>query len=395
MDENNKRDANYVEEFREYLQIDTRQPDPDYSFAINYLKNKCVPLGFNWDVKEYVKGKPILILTLKGTEMSKPSIVLNSHVDVVPTVDEQWKYHPMSAQIEDGKIYARGSQDMKCVGMAYIHAIQNLISKKVTFKRTIHLLFVPDEEIGGNDGMGKLVADSDYWKSLNVGVVLDEGVPSPTSQYFVFNRERSVLWLQVTVSGPAGHGSLLTSGTAAERLTELLFKINQFRQSQQKKLIEEKGRLGNITSINVTNIKSNSTQINVVPSKFFVEIDVRIGPDFKSESEFLKHFEENFMNDHASYKICMRNDALNNMSQDPQYLNIIKESLKEEGFELGIFPGSTDSKYIRDKGIDAYGVSLFRNTPILAHDHSEFLGVEEYLRGVEMYEKLILNLSKE
>ena len=384
-----------IEEFRKYLQIDTRQPNPDYSSAIKFLRTKCESLGLSCLVKEYVTGKPILIATMKGSIEQGPSILLNSHIDVVPTVCQQWDEPPMSAVIKDGKIYARGAQDMKCVGMAYIHALQKLILKKVNLKKTIHLSFVPDEEVGGADGMKCLVDDSGFWDPLNVGVVLDEGVPSPTDKYLVFNRERSVLWLHVNISGSAGHGSLLLEGTAVEGLTTFLYKINQFRKSQQMELVKENGRLGNVTSINVTNIQSNSTQVNVLPSEFFVDIDVRIGPDFKSEDEFIKSFENNFLSDNISYKIIQRTDALGKVSNDPHHLNVIERTLQEEGFEIAIFPGSTDSKYIRAKGINAYGVSLFRNTPILAHDHNEFLGVEEYLRGVEMYEKLILNLSND
>ena len=383
----------FIEEFRKYLQIDTRQPNPDYSSAIKFLKAKCESLGLTCLVKEYVAGKPTLIATLKGGDKQGKSILLNSHVDVVPTVCQQWDVPPMSATIKDGKIYARGAQDMKCVGMAYIHALQNLIHEKVDLKKIIHLSFVPDEEVGGMDGMKRLVDDSELWSRLNVGVVLDEGVPSPTDKYLVFNRERSVLWLQATISGSAGHGSLLIGGTAVESLTTFLHKINQFRESQRGELIKERGRLGNVTSINVTNVKSNSTQVNVLPSKFFVDIDVRIGPNFESEEAFIKFFKDSCLSENISYEIIQRTDVLNDVSQDPQYIEIIEDTLREEGFEFAIFPGSTDSKYIRAKGVNAYGISLFRNTPILAHDHNEFLGIEEYLRGVKMYEKLIRNLS--
>jgi acetylornithine deacetylase/succinyl-diaminopimelate desuccinylase-like protein len=99
------------------------------------------------------------------------------------------------------------------------------------------------------------------------------------------------------------------------------------------------------------------------------------------------------LSEKVSYKIIQRTDSLSNISQDSQYIEIIEDTLREEGFEFAIFPGSTDSKYIRAKGVNAYGISLFKNTPILAHDHNEFLGIGEYLRGVKMYEKLIHNLS--
>jgi aminoacylase len=60
------------------------------------------------------------------------------------------------------------------VGIQYLEAIRRLKTKKYEPKRTIHCLFVPDEEIGGARGMKKLIT-LDEFKALNVGFVLDEG----------------------------------------------------------------------------------------------------------------------------------------------------------------------------------------------------------------------------
>lgn len=79
---------------------------------------------------------------------------------------------------------------MKSVGMAYLEAIGRLISIGHSFRRTVHLSFMPDEEIGGNDGM-KAFVDTDEFKALNVGFALDEGVPSPSKSYILFNDERA------------------------------------------------------------------------------------------------------------------------------------------------------------------------------------------------------------
>lgn len=73
-----------------------------------------------------------------------PSIVLNSHMDVVPVYEEHWTHPPFSADIDsEGRIFARGSQDMKSVGMQYLSAINRLKSKAIQLKRTIHVIFVP------------------------------------------------------------------------------------------------------------------------------------------------------------------------------------------------------------------------------------------------------------
>lgn len=60
------------------------------------------------------------------------------------------------------------------VGIQYLEAIRRLKASKYEPKRTIHCLFVPDEEIGGERGMKKLLT-LDEFKALDVGFVLDEG----------------------------------------------------------------------------------------------------------------------------------------------------------------------------------------------------------------------------
>lgn len=85
-------------------------------------------------------------------------------MDVVPVFEEHWTHPPFAADIdEDGKIFARGSQDMKCVGVLYLAAIRALKRDGVQqLKRTVHVVFVPDEEVGGYLGMEKFVNTDEF-----------------------------------------------------------------------------------------------------------------------------------------------------------------------------------------------------------------------------------------
>lgn len=88
--------------------------------------------------------RPIVVLTWKGTQPELPSILLNSHMDVVPVFEKHWTHPPFAADIDaDGKIFARGAQDMKCVGVQYLAAIRSLRRDGVEPKRTILVVFVP------------------------------------------------------------------------------------------------------------------------------------------------------------------------------------------------------------------------------------------------------------
>lgn len=130
-------------------------------------------------------------ITWIGSQPNLPSIMLNSHMDVVPVSKEFWTQPPFAANIdENGRIFARGAQDMKSIGTQYLAAIRALKRDGIEhFKRTIHVIFVPDEEINGTYGMDGFVSTKEF-KDLNVGFALDEGDPSPTDDLVVYYGER-------------------------------------------------------------------------------------------------------------------------------------------------------------------------------------------------------------
>lgn len=144
---------------------------------------------------QVVRNKPILILTQSGRDAKLPSVLLNSHMDVVPVTHAKWTHPPFEAAIADDTIYARGAQDMKSIGISYLEALRRLKREGHTFSRTVHVSFVPDEEIGGIEGMGAFVA-TEQFRSLNVGFALDEGIPSPMPSYLIFHGERAVCCMQ-------------------------------------------------------------------------------------------------------------------------------------------------------------------------------------------------------
>lgn len=97
---------------------------------------------------------------------------------------------------KDGKIFARGSQDMKCCGTQYLGAIRTLKTSGFIPKRTIHVSFVPEEEIGGVEGMQEFVLTNDF-KALNVGFALDETIASTDEYFHLFYAERSI-WRKIS-----------------------------------------------------------------------------------------------------------------------------------------------------------------------------------------------------
>lgn len=133
---------------------------------------------------------PVVTITWIGLKPKLPSIMLNSHMDVVPVDENRWTHQPFAADIDNnGQIFARGAQDMKSTGMQYLAAIRAIKREGQQLQRTIHVTFVPDEEIGSEHGMRAFV-HSTAFKALNIGFALDEAGACPINKMLVFYAER-------------------------------------------------------------------------------------------------------------------------------------------------------------------------------------------------------------
>ncbi|XP_028142363.1 aminoacylase-1 isoform X1 [Diabrotica virgifera virgifera] len=391
-------DQQAVNNFREYLQIPSVHPDVDYEPCVTFLEKQAKSLGLPAKVISVVAGKPIVIITWLGKEPSLPAILLNSHMDVVPVFEEKWTYKPFSAHVDEkGNIYARGSQDMKCVGIQYLEAIRRLKLQGVTLRRTIHVSFVPDEETGGVDGMKAFVKTNDF-KNLNIGFALDEGMASPTNEYPVFYAERIIWQMHIHCPGHPGHGSLLLENTAGEKVAHFLNKLYEFRKTQQQKLKENPNfTIGDVTTVNLTQVQGG-VQPNVIPPEYILTVDARI-----SITTCLKKFEEmvNKWCSEAGQGVYVEFEQKQHLvtptkvDNSNSYWIAFKSAADELGITLRpqVFYGATDCRYIRTVGLPAIGFSPINNTPILAHDNDEFLNTATFLKGIDYYQKILEKIA--
>ena len=127
-------------------------------------------------------------------------------------------------------------------------------SSGIRLKRTIHISFVPEEEVGGIEGM-KAFTETEDFKSLNVGFVLDEGSASPTEEFSVSYGERSLFRIWIHCCGTSGHGSLLFDNTPGEKFLIVLDRFLKFRATEKDKLKNPAVKIGDVTSVNLTMIK--------------------------------------------------------------------------------------------------------------------------------------------
>lgn len=391
-----------VTRFRQYLRIETVQPNPDYQSAKEFLELYAAELNFPIRHLETVSNKWVSVMTCEGTDKTKKSILLNSHIDVVPVYPEYWKHPPFSAHKEEnGDIYARGSQDMKLVGIQYVEALRELLSTGWRNERTFHVMWVPDEEIGGGDGM-KIMLDKyrDWFDDLNVGFELDEGLANPGDEYRCFYGERSPWWVIATAKGQPGHGSQFIKDTAAEQMSNFISKVMEFRKQQENMLndIENKEctSLGDVTTVNWT-MCNGGVQPNVVPAEMECTFDFRITPkqDMTDFGKMLQKWAD-------ESGICLELSFSNkNLFQgctsleDPHWLNI-KNSLVELGlkYRVEIFPAATDARFLRESGIPSIGFSPMIGEEVLLHDHNERLNEKTFLDGVVIYKTILKNIAK-
>lgn len=197
-----------IKRFQHFLRFETVSATSPttgaYKECAKFLLDELRALGFLTDVQylpEAPDHSPVVVAHWEGLDPSLPVLLLNGHYDVVPAEVEAWTVPPFGAIRRDGRIYGRGSQDMKCVCMQYIEALRKLHQIRPQWRpeRSLYLTFVPDEEIGGS-GMAAFL-DSDLYRNRMPGIALalDEGLASTTNVFDVFYGERLPWWIEVKV----------------------------------------------------------------------------------------------------------------------------------------------------------------------------------------------------
>jgi len=374
-------------------------PDPDYKQTVEFLIKQADEIGLPYRIVECAQDKPTLIITWIGEDPSLSSIMLNSHMDVVPVFPEHWTHPPFSAhKDEDGNIFGRGTQDMKSIGIQHLEAVRSLKSEGVKLKRTVHVTYVPDEEIDGELGMIGFV-QTDQFKALNVGFSLDEGMASVDDEIPLYYGERSCFWIKITCFGSPGHGSRFLENTAGEKAQKVINKLLEFRE-QEKKRLEENPELtlGDVTTVNLT-LMDGGVQVNVVPDKFVLNFDIRISPTNnlnQFESKLREWLEEAGPGVEMEFIVEKFTDqTITSTDSNDPWFSALKQSFEQLNLNVKpqIFAANTDSRHLRAAGVAAWGFTPMPNTPILLHDHNEFINEKTFLNGIEIFKKILQNVG--
>ncbi|XP_021567887.1 aminoacylase-1 isoform X7 [Carlito syrichta] len=312
--------------FRKYLRIRTVQPKPDYGAAVAFLEERAHQLGLSCQKVEVAPGNVVTVLTWPGSNPTLSSILLNSHMDVVPVFKEHWSHDPFEA-----------------------------------FK------------------------DS-------------EGLANPTDAFTVFYSERSPWWVRVTSTGRPGHGSRFIEDTAAEKLHKVVTSILTFREKERQRLQSNPHlKEGAVTSVNLTKLEGG-VAYNVVPATMSASFDFRVAPDVD-----LKAFEEQLQGwcqaagEGVTFEFAQKwtKPRVTPTDDSNPWWKAFSRACKDMNLTLEpeIFPAATDSRYLRAVGVPALGFSPMNRTPVLLHDHDERLHEAVFLRGVDIYTRLLSALA--
>ena len=169
-----------------------------------------------------------LIYRWQGTNQELDPILFMAHQDVVPADPaslDQWTQPPFSGAIVDGKIWGRGTLDVKGQMIAAMEAVEGLLTGGYQPERTVYLAFGQDEEIGGTQGQ-KLITEHFKAHHIHFAAVMDEGGAVLESQIpgvkvpvaLVGNCEKGYLTLEIKASGSGGHSSMPPAVTTIGRL---------------------------------------------------------------------------------------------------------------------------------------------------------------------------------
>lgn len=205
---------------QELVRIPTLNPPGEYYRDIcEYLKDRLQSRGFQCemirakdtpgDSEKYPRWN--IVARYEGAHAGD-CVHFNSHTDVVE-VGQGWTTDPFGAELKDGRIYGRGTCDMKGGLAASIIAAEAFIEICPEFSGSIEISGTADEETGGFGGVAYL-AKQGFFDPDHVQHVI---IPEPLQKDRICLGHRGVYWAEIETHGEIAHGSMPFLGTCAVR----------------------------------------------------------------------------------------------------------------------------------------------------------------------------------
>jgi acetylornithine deacetylase/succinyl-diaminopimelate desuccinylase-like protein len=390
-----------VELTRDLLQLDTTNPPGQEHIAIDLIERILDEAGISSSRYENARGRPNLVARLKGTG-DAPPLLLQGHVDVVTTVNQEWKHKPFAGEIVDGYLWGRGALDMKG-GVAMMVSALLEAHARGGAPGDLVLAALADEEAGGIQGAKWLVEKHpELFSGIKHAIGESGGVVQHIGGkrfYPIMVSEKRGCQVLATLRGPGGHGSIPVRSGAMAKLGALLTKLDTARlpvhMTPPVKLLLEgmrdaldepwKGRIAALldpvladaalnelgpmgrnldaalhNTVNAT-IVSGGLKINVIPSAVQVQLDGRLLPGFGPE-DMLRELRD-VLGPDPELEVQLVGPAQPEL--DLSQLDLFASVLREA--DPGCIPlpylvtGGTDARHFARLGIRTYGFLPLNN----------------------------------
>jgi succinyl-diaminopimelate desuccinylase len=231
--------------------------------------------GFEVEVQEVAPGRPN-VLAMYGDKTAGPTLLLEGHTDVVTEGDPaQWTHAPFGAELVDGRIYGRGSADMKSGLAAAMIAAAALKRSHTRLAGRLVVGALVDEE---GDMIGaKHLAQTALGRELTAAIICEP------EQNELCLEQRGVVWARVTAHGRMAHGAMPEAGVnPITALGALLREVPRLERRLRR--LCERSRYLRPPTVTPTIVQApvqGVPQSNVIPSTARATLDVRLtpGPD--------------------------------------------------------------------------------------------------------------------
>ncbi len=398
-----------VDLLRDLISIQTvNPPGLGYGKCADFLKSHLEELGFHVELvtipEDYLdkyypyapnhRGNPRqIVLGRRGSE--RPILHFNGHYDVVPA-GAGWKRDPFKPVVEEGRIYGRGSTDMKGGIAAVIGSLKHITDSKVKLGGTVEVAFVPDEESGGA-GTRYLVesgrAKPDY-------VVIAEPTHPPVERVTIGHK--GIVRGLVKVLGKQVHGSTPWKGEnafvkASQLVSEFTKDYQPLLDSKVTKHPTEEPE-GKHPTINLGGYaESLSKKDNIISGEFTFSFDRRVIPEEDVDEvgrELVKFFQT------AAQRVGARHEVKILSSVPASVISLdskvalalskcIKSKLRTDPVAT-ISAGRNDAIFYKKMGVDA--INYGPGVEATAHIPDEYTTIAELNNAVEIYTDLIKEL---
>lgn len=369
---------------REMIRLRSVNPPGDELPVAEYLAAEARQNGLDVELQDLDTGRANCMVRLKGG--AAPALVLTGHLDVVPPGEQAWEHDPFGAEIVDGRIYGRGSTDMKGGVAAILTAMIELRRSGFRPAGDVVLAATAGEE-AGLYGARDMVER----RSLTGAGYLVVAEPTDLN---VFVAEKGVLWMQVHYYGRTAHGAMPWLGVNAVSAMARLIPVLESYPFR----FEESPTLGKPTlSVNMID---GGNKTNVVPDHCRIVLDMRTVPsqDHAALTQEVKQQAEavaRATNEDIRVDITVDQDSLA-VETDPQE-PLVRAVTASVQAVTGRPPRVEGVNYATDASVLAPGFSI----PMvicgpggsdMLHQPDEWVAIEQLTQAAEIYADLARRL---